>query len=54
MDLGLLFSAANKQKRLGFGPPEDWEATLETSKKHRGVDRLNLPATAFYTKEFLP
>ena len=53
VDLGLLFSAANTQKRVGFGPPEDWQATLEILKKYRGVE-TNLPATAFYTNEFLP
>ena len=53
VDLALLFSAANTQKRVGFGPPEDWQATLEILKKYRGVE-TNLPATAFYTNEFLP
>jgi NitT/TauT family transport system substrate-binding protein len=53
VDLGLLFSAANKQKKVGFGPPEDWEATLDVLKKYRGVE-TNLPTTAFYTNEFLP
>ena len=52
VDLGLLFSAANKEKRLGFGPPEDWAATLDVLKKYRGVE-TNLPPTAFYTNEFL-
>jgi NitT/TauT family transport system substrate-binding protein len=53
VDLGLLFSPANKQKRVGFGPPEDWDATLEVLKKYRGLETA-LPATAFYTNEFLP
>jgi NitT/TauT family transport system substrate-binding protein len=53
VDLSLLFSAANKDRRLGFGPPEDWQATLDVLKKYRGVE-TNLPATAFYTNEFLP
>jgi NitT/TauT family transport system substrate-binding protein len=53
IDLSLLFSAANTQKRLGWGPPADWEATLEVLKKYRGVE-TSLPATAFYTNEFLP
>jgi NitT/TauT family transport system substrate-binding protein len=53
VDLGLLFSAANKQKRVGFGPPEDWAATLEVLKKYRGVE-TSLPSTAFFTNEFLP
>ena len=53
VDLGLLFSAANTQKKLGWGPPVDWESTLEVLRKYRGVE-TNLPATAFYTNEFLP
>lgn len=53
VDLSLLFSKANTQKRIGWGPPEEWEATLEVLKKYRGVE-TSLPATAFYTNEFLP
>jgi NitT/TauT family transport system substrate-binding protein len=53
IDLSLLYSAANTQKRLGWGPPADWEATLDVLKKYRGVE-TSLPATAFYTNEFLP
>lgn len=53
VDLSLLFSPANRDRRLGYGPPEDWEATLELLKKYRGVETA-LPATAFYTNEFLP
>lgn len=53
VDLGLLFSAANAQKRLGYGPPEDWQATLDLLKRYRGLETA-LPPTAFYTNEFLP
>ena len=53
VDLGMLFSAGNPQKRIGYGPPEDWQATLELLKKYRGLE-TSLPATAFYTNEFLP
>ena len=53
VDLSFLFSAANTAKKIGFGPPEDWQATLELLKKYRGLES-NLPATAFYTNEFLP
>jgi NitT/TauT family transport system substrate-binding protein len=53
VDLSLLFSPANKQKRIGYGPPEDWEATLDLLKKYRGLETTQ-PATAFYTNEFLP
>jgi NitT/TauT family transport system substrate-binding protein len=53
VDLGLLYSAANKQMRLGYGPPEDWASTLEVLKKYRDVE-TNLPATASCTNEVLP
>jgi NitT/TauT family transport system substrate-binding protein len=53
VDLALLFSPANTQKRLGYGPPEDWQATLDLLKQYRGLE-TGLPATAFYTNEFLP
>jgi NitT/TauT family transport system substrate-binding protein len=53
VDLSLLFSKANARKKVGYGPPEDWESTLEILKKYRGVE-TSLPATAFYTNEFLP
>jgi len=53
VDLTFLFSRANTQKRIGWGPPEDWQATLDLLKKYRGLE-TTLPATAFYTNEFLP
>ncbi|HEV8306453.1 MAG TPA: ABC transporter substrate-binding protein [Methylomirabilota bacterium] len=53
VDLSLLFSKANPQKRLGYGPPEDWQATLDILKQYRGLE-TTLPPTAFYTNEFLP
>ena len=53
IDLGLLFSQGNPQRRIGYGPPEDWQATLDTLKKYRGLE-TSLPATAFYSNEFLP
>ncbi len=53
VDLALLFGKANPQKRVGYGPPEDWAETLELLKKYRGLE-TTLPATAFYTNEFLP
>ncbi|MGH7266028.1 MAG: ABC transporter substrate-binding protein [Candidatus Rokuibacteriota bacterium] len=53
VDLALLFSKANARKKVGYGPPEDWEGTLELLKKYRGLE-TSLPATAFYTNEFLP
>ena len=53
VDLSLLFSKANPQKRLGWGPPEDWQSTLDLLKQYRDLQTA-LPATAFYTNEFLP
>jgi NitT/TauT family transport system substrate-binding protein len=53
VDLSLLFSKANPQKRVGWGPPEDWQSTIELLKQYRGME-TSLPATAFYTNEFLP
>ncbi len=53
VDLSLLFSKANAQKRIGWGPPEDWQATVELLKQYRGLE-TTLSSTAFYTNEFLP
>lgn len=53
VDLSLLFSRANEQKRLGWGPPADWQSTIQLLKQYRGLE-TSLPATAFYTNEFLP
>jgi NitT/TauT family transport system substrate-binding protein len=53
VDLSLLYSQANAQKRLGWGPPADWQSTIELLKQYRGLE-TSLPATAFYTNEFLP
>jgi NitT/TauT family transport system substrate-binding protein len=53
VDLSLLFSKANTQKRLGWGPPEDWQSTLDLLKQYRDL-QTGLPATAFYTNDLLP
>jgi len=53
VDLSFLFSPANVSRRVGFGPPEDWRATLDLLKRYREIDTV-LPAEAFYTNEFLP
>ena len=53
VDLSLVFSQANTQKRLGWGPPEDWQATIELLKQYRGLEGTQ-PATAYYTNDFLP
>jgi NitT/TauT family transport system substrate-binding protein len=53
VDLSFLFSPANVRRRIGYGPPEDWQATLDTLKRYRELD-TTLPADAFYTNEFVP
>ncbi len=53
VDLGFLFSHNNPQRRIGYGPPKDWEMTYDLLKKYRGMV-TDQPVTAFYTNEFLP
>ena len=38
VDLSFLFSAANVRRRIGYGPPEDWQATLDILKRHRELE----------------
>ena len=38
---------------MAYGPPEDWQATLDALKRYRELDTA-LPAEAFYTNEFVP
>lgn len=51
--LGVLYSKANKDKRLGLNVPQDWEDMLTLMKKYNGLE-TDKPATAFYTNDFLP
>jgi NitT/TauT family transport system substrate-binding protein len=53
VDLSFLFSQNNPQRRIGYGPPQDWEMTYDLLKKYRGMV-TDQPVTAFYTNEFLP
>jgi NitT/TauT family transport system substrate-binding protein len=53
VDLSFLFSRANPRQRIGYGPPEDWRATLDALRRYRQLD-TPLPAEAFYTNEFVP
>jgi NitT/TauT family transport system substrate-binding protein len=53
VDLSFLFSPANVRRRLGYGPPEDWQAMLSLLRRHRGLEGTE-PATAVYTNEFVP
>jgi NitT/TauT family transport system substrate-binding protein len=51
--LGILYSKNNKEKRLGYNVPEDWEAMIELMKKYNDLE-TDKPASAFYTNDFLP
>lgn len=51
--LGILYSKANTQKRLGYNVPADWSDMLALMKEHNGL-QTDLPATAFYTNDFVP
>jgi NitT/TauT family transport system substrate-binding protein len=53
VDLSFLFSPANARRRVGYGPPEDWETTLSVLRRYHDLP-VALPATAFYTNAFLP
>ena len=51
--LSVLYSKANKDKKLGLNVPEDWNDMLELMKKYNDL-QTDKPATAFYTNDFLP
>jgi NitT/TauT family transport system substrate-binding protein len=51
--LGILYSKANADKKLGFNVPADWDAMLTLMKKYNGL-KTDKPATAFYTNDYLP
>jgi NitT/TauT family transport system substrate-binding protein len=51
--LGILYSKANTEKRLGLNVPVDWDAMLELMKKFNGL-QTDQPTTAFYSNDFLP
>ncbi len=53
VDLSFLFSPANARRRVGYGPPEDWEAMLKLGRRYHDVPGT-LPAAAFYTNAFVP
>jgi NitT/TauT family transport system substrate-binding protein len=50
--LGVLYSAANKDKVLGLNVPSDWVDMVELMKKYNNLDP-NADATAFYTNDFV-
>ena len=51
--LSLLRTAENQGRVAGWTSPKQWEETLEVLKSHAGL-ATPLPATAFYTNDFLP
>ena len=51
--LGILYSNANKERRLGLNVASDWDDMLSLMKDFNDLE-TDLPASAFYTNEFLP
>jgi NitT/TauT family transport system substrate-binding protein len=51
--LSILYSPANKDKRLGLNVPEDWANALELLKTYNEL-KTDTKATDFYTNEFVP
>ncbi len=50
--LGVLFSAANKDKKLGLNVPSDWDDMIALMKKYNDLDP-NADPKSFYTNQFL-
>ena len=50
--LGLLYSGANTDKKLGLNVPSDWESMVNLMKEYNDLDPNADPA-AFYTNEFI-
>lgn len=51
--LSVLYSKANKEKKLGLNVASDWDDMLALMKKYNGLE-TDKPASAFYTNDFLP
>jgi NitT/TauT family transport system substrate-binding protein len=51
--LGILYSKANTEKKLGMNVPADWDAMLELMKTYNDL-KTDQPATAFYSNDYLP
>jgi NitT/TauT family transport system substrate-binding protein len=51
--LGILYSAGNKDKRLGYNVPEDWDSMLALMKQYNDL-KTEEPAAGFYTNDFVP
>jgi NitT/TauT family transport system substrate-binding protein len=50
--LGVLYSKANNEKKLGLNVASDWDDMLNLMKKYNGLE-TDKPASAFYTNEFV-
>ena len=50
--LGVLYSKANTEKKLGLNVASDWDDMLNLMKKYNGLE-TDKPASAFYTNEFV-
>lgn len=51
--LGILYSKANTDKKLGYNVPADWDEMLALMKKYNDL-QTDQPATAFYSNDYLP
>ncbi len=50
--LGLLYSGANTDKKLGYNVPSDWESMVNLMKEYNDLDP-NVDPASFYTNEFI-
>jgi NitT/TauT family transport system substrate-binding protein len=51
--LGILYSKNNKDKRLGYNVPQDWDDMIALMRQFNDL-QTDKSATAFYTNDFLP
>jgi NitT/TauT family transport system substrate-binding protein len=50
--LGLLYSGANTENRIGLNVPSDWESMVSLMQEYNGLDP-EAEATSFYTNQFV-
>jgi len=50
--LGVLYSKANTDKKLGLHVASDWDDMLNLMKKYNDL-QTDKPATAFYTNDYV-
>jgi NitT/TauT family transport system substrate-binding protein len=50
--LGVLYSKANTEKKLGLNVASDWDDMLNLMKKYNDL-QTDKPAAAFYTNDFV-